>query len=162
MPALGASVAADRDQQRRGTPAQRLVRQPPGHRVPRRAFAPAAPAPAIRLDDPAGKHRTIGLQPLTHDVEAEFVKAAESGQVRASEGSVKHVEVFRVGGVRTSIIGRPRPLPVDRRADSYTLICDEPDKGSALHLHLWRDHRRTTTAIGAAAVRNSQRPGHAG
>jgi hypothetical protein len=32
-----------------------------------------------------------------------------------------------VAGVGTSIIGRPRPLPSDRRAhDHYTLICEEP------------------------------------
>ena len=32
-----------------------------------------------------------------------------------------------MGSVRTSIIGRPRPSPPDRRArNSYTLICDEP------------------------------------
>ena len=33
-------------------------------------------------------------------------------------------------GVRTTIIGRPRPLTGPRRADhTYTLICDEPQKG---------------------------------
>jgi Protein of unknown function (DUF817) len=32
-----------------------------------------------------------------------------------------------MGGVRTSIFGRPRHLPRDRRADpTYTLICEEP------------------------------------
>ncbi len=32
-----------------------------------------------------------------------------------------------MGGVRTSIIGRPRPLPRHRRArDHYTLNCEEP------------------------------------
>ena len=32
-----------------------------------------------------------------------------------------------MAGVRTSIIGRPRPLPRHRRAsDFYTLNCDEP------------------------------------
>ena len=32
-----------------------------------------------------------------------------------------------MGGVRTSIIGRPRPLPRHRRAHPpYTLNCDEP------------------------------------
>ncbi|MCK6212142.1 hypothetical protein KZX45_16485, partial [Georgenia sp. EYE_87] len=42
-------------------------------------------------------------------------------------GSVGHVEVFRMGGVRTSIFGRPRPLSGDRRADPhYTLNCEEP------------------------------------
>ena len=44
-----------------------------------------------------------------------------------ADGSVGHVEVFQMAGVRTSILGRPRPLPGDRRAASpYTLICEEP------------------------------------
>ena len=30
--------------------------------------------------------------------------------------------------VRTSIFGRPRRLPSHRRADLYTLICEEPTK----------------------------------
>lgn len=33
-----------------------------------------------------------------------------------------------MGGVRTPIIGSPRPLPTGRRASPlYTLICEEPD-----------------------------------
>src|SRR5690606_32501428 len=64
---------------------------------------------------------------LADDLQAEVVQAGERGQVRAREGSVEHVEVFRVAGVGTSIIGRPRPLPSGRRAHYlYTLICDEP------------------------------------
>ena len=69
------------------------------------------------IDDPARQHRPVGLKPLPDDLEAELVEAAERGQVRAGEGSVRHVEVFRMGGVGTSIIGRPRPLPGHRRAD---------------------------------------------
>ena len=42
--------------------------------------------------------------------EAEFVEAAECGQVRREEGSVVHVGVFRMGSVGTSILGRPRCL----------------------------------------------------
>jgi hypothetical protein len=49
--------------------------------------------------------------------------AAEAG----SGGSVGHVEVFRMGSVRTSILGRPRRLPRQRRANRlYTLNCEEP------------------------------------
>jgi hypothetical protein len=48
--------------------------------------------------DPAGQHRTTGLEPLTHDLQAEFVKTAERAQVRAHEGSVR----------RTAPIGHPR------------------------------------------------------
>ncbi len=34
-----------------------------------------------------------------------------------------------MGSVRTSILGRPRPLPPDRRAHpGYTLDCEEPAK----------------------------------
>jgi hypothetical protein len=60
-------------------------------------------------------------------LQSELIEAAERGQIRASEGSVRHVEVFQLGGVRTPIIGRPRPLPRQRRADHlYTLNCEEP------------------------------------
>jgi hypothetical protein len=72
---------------------------------------------------------------LADDFEAELVKAAERGQVRAGEGSVKHVEVFRMGGVGTPIIGRPRPLPGHHpRAARYTLNCEEP---------VWRPRRKS-------------------
>ncbi len=84
MPTAGAAIAADRDQQRRRAPPQRLVRQPPGHAVARRSLASAAATPPgelVALDDPAGQHRTTGLEPLTHDLRAEFVKAAERAQV---------------------------------------------------------------------------------
>jgi len=36
-----------------------------------------------------------------------------------------------MGGVRTSIFGRPRPLPGHRRAATYTLICEEPARVDA-------------------------------
>lgn len=59
----------------------------------------------------------------------------EGGQVRAAEagrrGSVGHVEVFRMDGVGTSIVGRPRRLSRDRHAnDNYTLIWEEPVYGT--------------------------------
>jgi hypothetical protein len=112
------------------------VRQAPGHGVPRAAFAAATPAPARRivLLDTAGKHRPVRLQFLPHDDETELVEAAERRHIRGREGSVKHVEVFLDGCVRTPILGRPRPLPRHRRADrpracpaaGYTLNWEEP------------------------------------
>jgi hypothetical protein len=36
---------------------------------------------------------------LTDCLESELIEAAELGQVRAGEGSVKHVEVFWMGSV---------------------------------------------------------------
>jgi hypothetical protein len=56
------------------------------------------------LDDPAGQHSTTGLEPLTHYLQAEFVKTAERAQVRAREGSVRHVApIGRHGGVSARI-----------------------------------------------------------
>jgi len=106
------------------------VGQPPHHGLARDALASAAAAPLIRFDDPARQDRTIRLEPLTDDFEAELVQAGEGGQVKAGEGSVRHVEVFQMDGVGTLIIGRPRRLPSDRPAAArYTLNCEEPANG---------------------------------
>src|SRR5690348_13380020 len=48
--AADAAVAADREQQRRWPPTERLMREPPRHRVTQLALAAAAGAPVIRLD----------------------------------------------------------------------------------------------------------------
>ncbi|WP_221443071.1 hypothetical protein, partial [Nocardiopsis algeriensis] len=112
-------------------------RHPSGSCASRRvtgcALAAAAAAPLIGLDDPAQEHRSIRFQTLAHSLKAEVVESAERGQVRAREGSVMHVEVFRMGGVRTSILGRPRRLSQNRPAHRhYTLNCEEPDTVLAL------------------------------
>src|SRR5690606_24727779 len=100
------------------------VRAPaPGSRCPVGRPDSAPPAPVVRLEHPAGQHRTVGIEQLAGDLQAEVVQAGEGGQVRAREGSVRHVEVFRMGSVRTPIFGRPRRLPSERRASAlYTLI----------------------------------------
>ena len=128
MPTPDASVAPQCDLQRGRPPAEWFVRQASHHGVARDAFAAAPATPLVGIDDPAGQQGTAGLEALPDHQEPELVEAAERGQVRAREGSVGHVEVFQMGGVRTSIFGRPRHLPWDRRADqTYTVICDEPD-----------------------------------
>jgi len=114
MPAPGAAVATDRDHERRRPPAQRLVRQLAGHRVTPHALATAAAVPLIGLDDPARQHGPIRFESLAGDFKAELIEAGERVQVRAGEGNVVHVEVFRMGSVRTSILGRPRRLPRHR------------------------------------------------
>jgi hypothetical protein len=135
MSTTSAAVATHRDLERRWSPAQRLVSQPPDDSVARCSLAAAAAAPMVGLHDPAGEHGTVALEALAGDLEAELVESAERGQVRASEGSVRQVEVFQMASVRTSIIGRPRRLPAPRRAERqrprrhhtrYTVICEEP------------------------------------
>ena len=57
----------------------------------------AAPAPVIRFHHPAGQHRPSGFESLANHFKAELIDTAERGQVRTSEGSVAHVEVFQTG-----------------------------------------------------------------
>ena len=140
--AAGAGVAADRHDQRRWSPTERLVGQAAGHGVAGDAFAAAASTPPFVgisvLDDAAGEHGPLRFEALAGYDEAELVEAAEGGQIGGVEpcirarrdGSVVHVEVFQVEGVGTSILGRPRPLSAHRRAEnevaSHTLNCEEP------------------------------------
>jgi hypothetical protein len=98
--ASGTPVAAHGHHERRRPPAQRLVGQLPGHRVARYAFATTATAPLVRLDDPARQHRTVGLDSLAGDGQAELIEPAEPGQVRAGEGSVRQLEVCQSGRPR--------------------------------------------------------------
>jgi len=93
------------------------VGQLPQHAVADHTRTAATEAPPIILNDPTRQHRTVGLDPLSRHLQAERVKARKRRQVRASEGAVGHVEVFRMGSVRASILGRPRPLPRQRGAD---------------------------------------------
>lgn len=93
VPAAAASVAAHEDLQQGGSPAQRLVRQPTGHRVARGALAAATPAPplirAVGLDHTTGQHGTVGFESLTGDLESEFIKSAEGTQISTGEASTK-------------------------------------------------------------------------
>jgi len=81
------AIAADRDQQRRGPPAQRFVREASGQAGAGGALAAATPAPLIGRQDPAGQHRATGLQTRPGDLQPELVQSAERGQVSACERS---------------------------------------------------------------------------
>jgi len=124
MSAASAGVAADRHNQGGGPPPQWLVGELPGDGVTRHALTAAAATPAlgavVGIDDPAREHRSIRFESLTGHDEAELVEAAERGQVRASEGSVRHVEVLWMGSVGTPIIGGPRRLCAAGHANPAT------------------------------------------
>ena len=119
--APGAPVAQHRDDQRGRAPAERLVREAPGHAVARGALAAAPAAPPVRLADLARQDRPVGLQVLADDLQAEVVQAAERGQVRAREGSVQERRGPSRGSV--TILEGPRPSSGQRRADAAE---DEP------------------------------------
>ena len=131
-----AVVAANGDQQQCRPPAQRFVREQPGHRVPR-GTPPSTPTTFITgRDDPASDDRPARFQELPDSLQPELLEPAERGQIRVGEGSVSHVEVLRMSGVRTFILRGPRPLPGQRRAHHpYTLKCDEPEKPAAAERH---------------------------
>lgn len=90
MSALAATVAAEPDQQDGGSPAERFMTQPPRHGIPWNALGSALLAPLIGLEHTASKNGTVSGQTLTGDFQAKAIKAAESSQVRAQEGSVIH------------------------------------------------------------------------
>ena len=50
-------------------------------------------------------------QELTHRGQSQGVQAQEGRQIRAGEGSLRHVEVSQVACVAAPIIEGPRPLP---------------------------------------------------
>ena len=53
----------------------------------------------------------IRFEELARRLQTETVQPGEGGQVRVGEGSVSHVEVLRMSGVRTFILRGPRPHP---------------------------------------------------
>ena len=132
MGALRAPVAAHAHVQDRGTPPVRLVRGAPDHRVTRLALASAASTPPVLTSNPACQYCMVWPNALACHFQAQVIQACERGQVRAIKGSIGHVEVFQMGGVGISIIGRPRPLPghdtPNPAHNTYTLKCEKPVK----------------------------------
>jgi len=119
--AVAAPVPAHSYQQRRGPVPERLVRQRPGHRVPRHALGAALAAPRVVVDDTALQHRPVGLEQLPDGLKAELVEAAERGEVRGRERKVVQVEVFRrMVSVRTSILEDLDVFPRTTRLPSTT------------------------------------------
>ena len=136
MSALGAAVAAHAHVQDRGVPPVGYVRQAPDHRVAYDAFAPTLSAPPVLTHYLAGQDGPIASYTLARHFQAQVIQACEGAQVRAIKGSIGHVEVFRMDGVGTPIIGRPRPLPGhDTPNPAYhphTLNYEEPLKQLSL------------------------------
>ena len=72
----------------------------------------------------------VCLNALAGHFQAQVIQARERAQIRATKGSMRHVEVFQMDGVGISIIGRPRPLPghdtPNPAHNTYTLKYEEP------------------------------------
>ena len=81
--------------------------------------APALSAPVISSVGPAFENGCVSGDVLAGAGEVEGDEAGEGREVGGRESRLGHVEVFRMDGVRTSIIGRPRPLSGQRLAVSW-------------------------------------------
>ena len=128
-----APVAAHAHMQNRGTPPAGLMRQAPDHRVTRNALAPATSTPPVLTSNTARQHCMVCLNALTRHLQPQAIQARERAQIRAIKDSIGHVEVFQMDGVRTPIIGRPRPIPghdtPNPANNTYTLNYEEPLNG---------------------------------
>jgi hypothetical protein len=106
-----------------------------GHGVTGNTLATALAAPVIRINNTAGQDGTVRADILPSHLESEPVEAAESGQVRALEGSVEHeglaVEIEILDnlilsqGPHLNRNSFPAPKPLRGSAD-YTLDSEEP------------------------------------
>ena len=162
-----APEAAHPGRQRRGSPPQRLMRQPAHHRCPCGALraAPAAERCFLAGNDPPLQRRPAGLQALPDHDQAELVQAAEHGQIRAVEGSAAHVEVLWTGWCQSPRHqGTPTQLPTRSRHCCHTLSSDEPTMTSPGALVLV--HSAPPRALGRESVntvrargRSRHRPG---
>ena len=134
--------------QNRGTPPAGLMRQAPDHRVTSLALAPATSTPPVLTSNTARQHCMVWPNALARHFQAQVIQARERAQVGTIKDSIGHVEVFRMDGVGTPIIGRPRPLPghdtPNPTQHPYTLNYEEPHYAA---LSRWPG------ATGTAAVR---------
>ena len=87
--------------------------QAPGHCPTSLPLGAAGLAEGVLKPDwrAALDHRALRREVLAHRGQPQGIQAQEGRQVRAGEGSLRHVEVSRDGCVGTPIIGGPRPLP---------------------------------------------------
>jgi hypothetical protein len=64
-------------------------------------------APRVATINPASQHSPIGFDALTRDLQPQSIQPTKTRQIRGNKGNVRHVKVFLMDEVRTSIIERP-------------------------------------------------------
>ena len=108
---------------------ERFVRESARHSVAYHALAPAVPTPPVRLNDSALDDSAIRRQMLPDSVKSELIEPAERGQIGRDESRLGHVEVFRMGSVRTSILRETStPIRPATRSGDHSLVREEPDR----------------------------------
>ena len=102
---MGAGKAPQAHHQLRGPPPHRHVGQAPGHRSTGYSPGPAGLAERVLKPDrrAALDHRALRREVLAHRGQSQGIQAQEGRQVRAGEGSLRHVEISQLGCVATPI-----------------------------------------------------------
>lgn len=148
-----AAEPADANEERCGAPAERDMRESTRHRPARGAFCAAPATERIAIGRATFQKRPVGRDLLTGDGKAVGIEQAERGQVGRGEGSVGHVEVFRMGECRnfhlrktsTSLRRPPRRPRIQPRAtpsNAKSQICHVNNTGPKC-LYLTECFRRT-------------------
>ena len=114
---MGAGEAPHAHHQLRGSPPRRHVGQASGHRPTGYSLSAAGSAEGVlEPDRHAALHNGSRRgQELTHRGQSQGIQAQEGRQIRAGEGSLRHVKVSQVACVATPNIGGPRSPPKQRR-----------------------------------------------
>src|SRR5699024_1326394 len=116
---LDALVTAEANVKRGRSVAEGLVGQLADDGIANDPVAAAPSAPVISSVRLAFQDGLLPGDVLAGAGQIEGVESAKCRKVRRRESRRGHVEVFRMDGVRTSIIGRPRRLSAQRRAVSW-------------------------------------------
>jgi hypothetical protein len=116
--------------------------KPASHGVPRHPLATTAATPTVGTNHTTGQHGTIGLKALPDGFQTKVIETAERGHVRASEGSVRQVEVFRWAASE---------LPSTEDLDSYPMI-DAPRVPTASTVKSPLTYLTTTRSTGRRTV----------
>src|SRR5699024_7239334 len=116
---LDALVTAEANVKRGRSVAEGLLGQLADDGIANDPVAGAPSAPVISSVRLAFQDGLLPGDVLAGAGQIEGVESAKCRKVRRRESRLGHVEVFRMDGVRTSIIGRPRRLSAQRRAVSW-------------------------------------------
>src|SRR5699024_6224325 len=115
---LDALVTAEANVKRGWSVAERFVGQLADDGVADDPVTTTSSAPVICRVRPAFQNGFVPGDVLAGAGQIEVIEFAEGREVRRRESRLGHVEVFRMDGVGTSIIGRPRRLSEQRLAVS--------------------------------------------
>lgn len=156
--AMRTAIASHPDQERRGPMPERLVRETSRGRPAGGGFRAATATPRVGFGSATLEHGPVVADVLPNNFEAELVEAAEHGQVRGGEGSVGHVEVFRMASVRTPIIGGPRPTSADRHAQRRATPSAAKSQKTTARMSSSRDSWTSRSGVPERSPKNSWPP----